>query len=78
MVRAGFSMLAASTLIWLGTELARRVDWFLSYTASVGALLLLIGLSSEVRRYKAASLAAAKNLQGSSDPDDYIIVRIQH
>jgi hypothetical protein len=78
LVRSGVSMLGASAVIWLGTELARRVEWFLSYTASVGALLLLIGLSSEVRRYKAATLAAARNTRGSDDPDPRVSVPTWH
>jgi hypothetical protein len=58
MGRVGLSLLAASSLLWLGAELTRRFEWIFSYMASVGALFLLIGISSEVRRYKNVGLAA--------------------
>lgn len=56
MIRIGAFMIAASGFIWLGAELTRRVEWILSYTAGVGVLLLLIGMSNEVRKYRQAYL----------------------
>ena len=60
MARLGFLLLAAASLLWVGAELTRRFEWLFSYAAGVGALFVLIGISSEVRRYKNVGLAASR------------------
>lgn len=61
LVRAGVLVIIASALIWLGAELTRRIEWILPYTAGAGAVLLVLGLLAEVRRRRAATIAAASD-----------------
>ena len=48
----GVIVLAASVLLWLGAELAKRVEWILPYTGGAGILLVLIGMFVELKKKK--------------------------
>ena len=48
----GVIVIAASALLWLGAELAKRVEWILPYAAIAGVLLVLIGLFMELKKKK--------------------------
>lgn len=48
----GVIVIAASALLWLGAELAKRVEWILPYTGVAGVLLCFIGLFMELQKKK--------------------------
>ncbi len=46
----GIVVLMASLLLWLGAELAKRVEWFLPYAAGFGLALIALGYYLEIRK----------------------------
>ena len=51
----GVIVIAASALLWLGAELAKRVEWILPYTGIAGVLLVFVGLFMELQKKKAGA-----------------------
>ena len=39
----GFLVVLATLLIWAGTELTRRIEWFLPYAGGIGLAMVLGG-----------------------------------
>ena len=65
----GVIVIAASALLWLGAELAKRVEWILPYTAIAGVLLVIIGLFMELQKKKAIETAAeAPSIETAASP----------
>lgn len=69
----GVIVIAASALLWLGAELAKRVEWILPYTGIAGILLVMIGLGLELKKRKdttvtPASPAAAETSASAENP----------
>jgi hypothetical protein len=48
----GIVVLMASLLLWLGVELARRIEWFLPYSGGLGLCLIAAGYFLELRKNK--------------------------
>jgi len=57
----GVVVLMASLLLWLGVELARRIEWFLPYSGGAGLCLVAGGYFLEIRK-------AHKARNGNSAP----------
>ena len=60
LTRLGVLVIAAAALLWIGAELAHRVEGILPATAGAGAVLALVGLYLEAQRRKSALVAGAK------------------
>jgi hypothetical protein len=46
----GIVVLMASLLLWLGVELAKRIEWFLPYSGGLGLSLIAAGYLLELRK----------------------------
>ena len=46
----GIVVLMASLLLWLGVELAKRIEWFLPYSGGLGLSLISGGYLLEIRK----------------------------
>lgn len=46
----GIVVLMATLLLWLGVELAKRIEWFLPYAGGLGLSLIAAGFFLEIRR----------------------------
>ncbi|MCG3146789.1 MAG: hypothetical protein PCFJNLEI_00223 [Verrucomicrobiae bacterium] len=51
---AGIVVLVATALVWVGAELAKRIEWLLPYTAVIGIVLLVIGVAQEINHNRRA------------------------
>lgn len=60
----GVIVIAASVLLWIGAELAKRVEWMLPYSGAAGVLLVVIGLFMELQKKKALAEPAAIEAPG--------------
>lgn len=49
-IDAGVITIVATVLVWLGAELAKRIEWLLPWTGGAGIALLLIGTGLEMRK----------------------------
>lgn len=54
-IYVGVLLIVASVLLWIGAELARRIEWFLPYSGGLGVLLVIIGIWIELRRKRLPS-----------------------
>jgi hypothetical protein len=59
----GVIVIAASVLLWLGAELAKRVEWILPYTAGVGLLLMIVGMFIEMKKKKEGHVEVATPIE---------------
>ncbi len=50
----GIVALMATLLLWLGVELAKRIEWFLPYAGGFGLSLIAVGYSLESRKARMA------------------------
>lgn len=50
----GIVVLMASLLLWLGVELAKRIEWFLPYSGGLGLSLIAGGYLLEIRKARKA------------------------
>ena len=57
----GIVVLMATLLLWLGVELAKRIEWFLPYAGGLGLSLIAVGYLLEIR--KARKARASKRTQ---------------
>ncbi|MGD0258779.1 MAG: hypothetical protein ABSD29_03040 [Verrucomicrobiota bacterium] len=57
----GIVVLMASLLLWLGVQLAKRIEWFLPYSGGLGLSLIAGGYVLELR--KARKARASKRSQ---------------
>lgn len=64
----GVLVVAASALLWLGAELAKRIEWILPYTGVIGIALVLIGVAMEVRNKREGSTGPV-DTAGTGSPD---------
>jgi hypothetical protein len=64
----GIVLLMASLLLWLGVELAKRVEWFLPYSSGLALTLIAVGYLLEIR--KARKARAIQRSQPSSNQTD--------
>jgi len=46
----GIVILMASLLLWLGVQLARRIEWFLPYSGGTGLFMIAFGYFLEIRK----------------------------
>jgi hypothetical protein len=46
----GIVVVMASLLLWLGVQLARRIEWFLPYAGGFGLCLIVTGYFLELRK----------------------------
>jgi hypothetical protein len=60
----GVIVIAASVLLWIGAELAKRVEWMLPYSGAAGVLLVFIGLFLELQKKKSMTEPAAIEAPG--------------
>ena len=61
----GIVVLMASLLLWLGVELAKRIEWFLPYAGGLGLSLIAVGYLLELRK---ARKARASNRSQQEQP----------
>jgi hypothetical protein len=54
----GVIVLAASVLLWIGAQIAKRAEWILPYAAGAGVLLIVIGLFMELKKKKEGAIKA--------------------
>lgn len=64
----GVIVIAASLLLWVGAELAKRVEWMLPYAGAAGVLLVVIGLFMELQKKKTADQPAALGASTEATP----------
>jgi hypothetical protein len=50
----GIVVLMASLLLWLGVQLAKRIEWFLPYSGGLGLSLIAGGYVLELRKARKA------------------------
>lgn len=50
----GTVILVVAVLVWIGAELAKRVEWILPYAAGVGVTLIVAGFIYELWKSRAA------------------------
>ena len=60
----GIVVLMAALLLWLGVELAKRIEWFLPYAGGLGLSLIAGGYLLELR--KARKARGAGNLKSET------------
>jgi hypothetical protein len=48
-IYCGILVVAATALMWLGAEVAKRIEWIFPYTAIAGAALIVAGIIVESR-----------------------------
>ena len=59
LIYLGVLVVAATALLWLGAELAKRVEWILPYAGIVGVLMIVAGLAMEMKKKRATPEAPA-------------------
>jgi hypothetical protein len=52
----GVVVLMASLLLWLGVQLAKRIEWFLPYAGGLGLSLIAAGYLLELRKARKARI----------------------
>ena len=57
----GVVVLMASLLLWLGVQLAKRIEWFLPYSAGLGLSLIAGGYLLELRKARTPPTAVKTN-----------------
>jgi hypothetical protein len=53
----GIVVLMATLLLWLGVELAKRIEWFLPYAGGLGLSLIVGGYLLELRKARKARVS---------------------
>ena len=48
----GMLIVVATVLLWVGAQLTKRIEWFLPYSAGIGAVLIVAGFLLELRHRK--------------------------
>jgi hypothetical protein len=67
----GIVVLSATVLLWVGTELTKRIEWILPYTGGVAVAMILGGFVYELwkrRRANTPSAEGGTHLPGDSPP----------
>ena len=64
----GIVVLMASLLLWLGVELAKRIEWFLPYSGGLGLSLVAGGYLLELRKARKARASKARQQEQTSPP----------
>jgi hypothetical protein len=59
----GIVVLMASLLLWLGVELAKRIEWFLPYSGGLGLSLIAGGYLLEIRKARKARASQRNQLE---------------
>jgi len=59
----GIVVLMASLLLWLGVELAKRIEWFLPYSGGLGLSLISGGYLLEIRKARKARASQCNQLE---------------
>jgi len=65
----GIVVLMAALLLWLGVELAKRIEWFLPYAGGLGLSLIAGGYLLELRKARRREPAKPVN-RSNLDTDD--------
>ncbi len=66
----GILVLMASLLLWLGVELAKRIEWFLPYAGGLGLSLIAGGYFLELRKARNSRRSHQKPFKQSSGTSD--------
>ena len=56
----GIVLLMASLMLWLGVQLAKRVEWFLPYSGGLGLSLIAGGYLLEIRKARKARASQSR------------------
>ena len=59
----GIVVLMASLLLWLGVELAKRIEWFLPYSGGLGLSLISGGYLLEIRKTRKVRASQRNQLE---------------
>lgn len=66
----GIVVLMASLLLWLGVELAKRIEWFLPYAGCLGLSLIAGGYLLELRKARDSRRSHQEPFKQSSGTSD--------